>query len=864
MNKKFLSAVLFGALMVSSTGTFTSCKDYDDDIDNLQGQIDGVKSQIAALESKINEGKWITNVTPSAEGLTITMSDGQTFNITNGKNGTDGAAGTPGTEWTISEDGFWVCNGEKTDVKAVGEKGEAGQQEVKFENGKWYLWNGTEFVEFKASAETTGNVPYYYTDPNDQNYAILVVYDKDGKNEKTLRLPLNEGLAQITVVQGNTLSFNYAISKEGAGWASWNGPKAKPAKGEYIVTQSNNQLMVQVTPANYDLSGAELKIVDSKDQIVPVKVGKAEAYTGLITSSRATSPAGLYTVSVEATDITDANTETYATRQNGSKVAVALIVDDNVRSAFDGDFKFSLDKVVNNKEIKFGAWNSDFTQVETSANAVPAKDFALAVNLPKYLYDAFVTMYDASEISGRELTDTEKKAITQAKADSVKYGISFDGLTIKSNDKANGTVSFSVHYMNTIGKVRSCKVNLTYGTPETPAETFTEMGVTAHTAISNNKATWGNNGQYLIADFTPYFDSMSEAERLVWNADINSVNVEATGMEYNNVKGQTKWVYENAETGRTETKLITLVSVGNDLKDNKSYIWLGADNKVAAQAKDYKYLVLPLTDDYKHNNENIAIENGGTYTVKVALNNADDEAIAYVEVPFTIAEPSSASIASAYTPSAKYYKDGVFTLLNNETTSTIDMFSAGTFNFKNAQAKDKKFTLTIADDKASASLAAINGTTEAGKTYTLTGAKVKYINREYPMGDISVKFAKPAGSTFETTKSLVIANNGKLVLKYLTDIDNTNAEEVAKYFATYKVLDSASSIVDVTSVTVKMYNGNTEVTGAGATLDPDNKDLTINMGNIGNTNDVTYTLKLTINGEREVSTPIVIKGTAAQ
>ena len=138
MNEKFLSAVLFGALMVSSTGTFTSCKDYDDDIDNLQGQIDGVKSQIAALESKINEGKWITNVTPSAEGLTITMSDGQTFNITNGKNGTDGAAGTPGTEWTISEDGFWVCNGEKTDVKAVGEKGEAGQQEVKFENGKWY------------------------------------------------------------------------------------------------------------------------------------------------------------------------------------------------------------------------------------------------------------------------------------------------------------------------------------------------------------------------------------------------------------------------------------------------------------------------------------------------------------------------------------------------------------------------------------------------------------------------------------------------------------------------------------------------------------------------------------------------------
>ena len=40
MNKKFLNAVLFGALIASSAGTFTSCKDYDDDIKSLQEQID--------------------------------------------------------------------------------------------------------------------------------------------------------------------------------------------------------------------------------------------------------------------------------------------------------------------------------------------------------------------------------------------------------------------------------------------------------------------------------------------------------------------------------------------------------------------------------------------------------------------------------------------------------------------------------------------------------------------------------------------------------------------------------------------------------------------------------------------------------
>ena len=52
MNKKFLSAILFGALMVSSTGTFVSCKDYDDDIDELTSRVDGIESQIKDLEAK--------------------------------------------------------------------------------------------------------------------------------------------------------------------------------------------------------------------------------------------------------------------------------------------------------------------------------------------------------------------------------------------------------------------------------------------------------------------------------------------------------------------------------------------------------------------------------------------------------------------------------------------------------------------------------------------------------------------------------------------------------------------------------------------------------------------------------------------
>lgn len=53
MNKKYLSVVLFGALLAASAGTFTSCKDYDDDIKGLQEQIDGNQTSVAALEKQL-------------------------------------------------------------------------------------------------------------------------------------------------------------------------------------------------------------------------------------------------------------------------------------------------------------------------------------------------------------------------------------------------------------------------------------------------------------------------------------------------------------------------------------------------------------------------------------------------------------------------------------------------------------------------------------------------------------------------------------------------------------------------------------------------------------------------------------------
>ena len=53
MRIKYLSALLFGALLFASTGTFTSCKDYDDDIAGLQDQVTPLSDRLTSVESSI-------------------------------------------------------------------------------------------------------------------------------------------------------------------------------------------------------------------------------------------------------------------------------------------------------------------------------------------------------------------------------------------------------------------------------------------------------------------------------------------------------------------------------------------------------------------------------------------------------------------------------------------------------------------------------------------------------------------------------------------------------------------------------------------------------------------------------------------
>lgn len=115
MNKKFLSAILFGALMIGSTGTFTSCKDYDDDIKDLQGQIDANKTAIEKINALVNGGSVITGVTKTDKGVTVTLSNNTSFELTNGEKGTAGSV------VEIGENGNWWIDGKDTGKPSKGD-----------------------------------------------------------------------------------------------------------------------------------------------------------------------------------------------------------------------------------------------------------------------------------------------------------------------------------------------------------------------------------------------------------------------------------------------------------------------------------------------------------------------------------------------------------------------------------------------------------------------------------------------------------------------------------------------------------------------------------------------------------------------
>ena len=132
---KYLSALLFGALLFASAGTFTSCKDYDDDINNLQEQINTINTTLSELKTLVGDGG-VSSVTldESTGVLTVVDANGtKTYNVKTSagevgeiKVTIDGqnlivngeTVGKIGDTVTVNEDGYLCVNGTATEIKA--------------------------------------------------------------------------------------------------------------------------------------------------------------------------------------------------------------------------------------------------------------------------------------------------------------------------------------------------------------------------------------------------------------------------------------------------------------------------------------------------------------------------------------------------------------------------------------------------------------------------------------------------------------------------------------------------------------------------------------------------------------------------
>lgn len=164
MNKKYFSVLLMGAMTVATVGTVTSCKDYDDDISNLQEQIDKLSETIKNIQTQIDNGAILTSVTPTENGMTITLNqNGQpkTYTISNGKDGQNGKS------WKIGDNGnWWYDEGNgyvDSKFPARGENGKDGENGTNGENG--------------AAGENGKNGKYYVPNPETGCFDIY----QDGK-----------------------------------------------------------------------------------------------------------------------------------------------------------------------------------------------------------------------------------------------------------------------------------------------------------------------------------------------------------------------------------------------------------------------------------------------------------------------------------------------------------------------------------------------------------------------------------------------------------------------------------------------------------------------------------------------------------
>ena len=310
MNKKLFGTLLLGSLLLG--GTFVSCKDYDDDIDNLQSQVDALKSS-AALKTDVDGLK------SSLEGAISAAQNAATA----------AKAAADAAEKKASDATSELAKkAAQADLEAAQAKLAAAEDKLAKLEAAIAELNG---LEAKLTEATAAEFDKMKKELNAEFDAI-----KESVSAMIQSLEIIDLEISATNVINNNVKLHWGVATKDIEWA---GPKGNISKGDLLVGFIQSTKALTVVPATVDLSEANIELVNSIGEAAPVSITATPASktdAGVIVgNTRAADVQGKWNLDVAPAGV-DATTiaNAYASKDGKQNVAYAVAVDGRVVTGY--------------------------------------------------------------------------------------------------------------------------------------------------------------------------------------------------------------------------------------------------------------------------------------------------------------------------------------------------------------------------------------------------------------------------------------------------------------------------------------------------------------------------------------------------
>ena len=574
--------------MVSSTGTFVSCKDYDDDIDEINKELTDIKSKLSDLESKVTTGgAYVTKIESVEGGLKVSVSDGTSYNLT--------IAGTPAgstvvidkTTGEISIDGtptgFFATTGTTP-------QGESTAPYVK--DGFWYFYDDATKAFVKSEYKASGNA--WAVQKGDS--VVLHIPNEAGVMQEITLPTSSSALTALNATPSNwTSGKNIAWSKAGAD-VTWAGKKGNVTAGQLLIGQLGSETAT-VAPASYDLGAQTLTLVDIDGKTAPVTV-TATAAEGDYVTDRAASPSGKWNLAIAMTDeVTADNIATAFTKKvNGvdKNVKYALAVNGTVMTGYE----YVIDTQTVNESKTNTAYNKAQIDLASKNVALGTSTLSLNAATAAQAYDSYLTFEGAS------------KSLAEAK------GITVDGMniTVPATAAATSNLSVTVNILDITGKIAKKDVALTIaGASVSETETVAPVSIKIST-VNSFSVDLGTIFTNLDANIAQNADA---TKTTVTTADGNFFALTSTTAANGlfNVAGNDKIAFKKADGSAASIAARNATKAVITLKMNG-----GTGSSYVSAAKD-------LANIY------------GTFNLTLTLKDKQGNELKKVIVPVTVSKP---------------------------------------------------------------------------------------------------------------------------------------------------------------------------------------------------------------------------------